>query len=203
MMTHKPRTNSTSLQLQWSSGWKSGFRKAPVIVESTENEMTIIENESTSESSSEKEVVNRRSIVESFPHSKFEPSFIWRNPHVQTILGTGALKAKYFGPLVRTFEVETCERFETPDGDFFDVEFTKGFSDSRDDKSVIILHGLESNSKGNLVTSFATAFVKKGFSCCLFNFRSCSGVENRYALVFSNRYCNVRFATPHLLLSLL
>ena len=128
--------------------------------------------------------MNLRSIVESFPHSKFEPSFIWRYPHVQTIIGTGALKAKYFGPLVRTFEVETCERFETPDGDFFDVEFTKGFSDSRDDKSVIILHGLESNSKGNLVTSFATAFVKKGFSCCLFNFRSCSGVENRYALVF-------------------
>lgn len=127
----------------------------------------------------EKETLKLRNIVESFPHSKFEPSLLWRFPNVQTIIGTGALKAKYFGPLVRTFEVETCERFETPDGDFFDVEFTKGFSDPRDDKSVIIMHGLESNSKGNLVTSFATAFVKKGFSCCLFNFRSCSGEENR------------------------
>ena len=127
---------------------------------------------------SEVAVSTKKQIVETFARSRFEPGVLWRFAHVQTIVGTGALKAKIFGPITRRFEVVE-ERFETPDGDFFDVEYTKGFDAPGDNKSVIILHGLESNSKGNLVTNFATAFMSKGFSCCLVNFRSCSGVENR------------------------
>lgn len=114
--------------------------------------------------------------VEAFEASRFEPS-IWRsNSHFQTIVGTGALTTKIFGLPNRPFEV-TKERFETVDNDFFDVEYTKGFDSS--DKSVIIVHGLESNIQGRLVTNFATAFISKGFSCCLFSFRSCNGEENR------------------------
>lgn len=119
-----------------------------------------------------------RDIVQSFPQSKFEPTGVWKFQHWQTIVGTGALKSKIFGPVPRTFEV-TGERFETLDGDFFDVEYTQGFDAPGADKSVIILHGLESNPKSSLVTSFAQGFLSKGFTCCLVSFRSCSGEENR------------------------
>ena len=119
-----------------------------------------------------------RNVVSSFAASKFEPSIFTRNNHWQTIVGSGALGTKLFGLPVRSFNV-VQERIETLDGDFFDVEFTTGFESAESDQSVLILHGLESNTKGHIVTSFATAFLQKGFSCCLVSFRGCSGEKNR------------------------
>ena len=104
-----------------------------------------------------------------------------RNCHFQTIVGSGALGTKIFGPPTRDFNV-TLERINTLDGDFFDVEYTDRFDKPTsvdDDKSVIILHGLESNTKGTLVTNFTKAFLNKGFSCCLVSFRGCNGEDNR------------------------
>lgn len=118
-----------------------------------------------------------KEIVHTFRPSKFTPSGVARNCHWQTIVGTGALKAKLFGPPERNFKV-TTERFNTFDGDFFDVEYTEGFDAANSDRSVIILHGLESTTKGSLVTSYAKSFLSKGFSCCLVSFRSCNGEEN-------------------------
>lgn len=45
--------------------------------------------------------------------------------------------------------------------------------------TVVILHGLESNTKGPLVTKMANGFLSKGFSCCLVSFRGCSEEDNR------------------------
>ena len=45
--------------------------------------------------------------------------------------------------------------------------------------TVVILHGLESNTNGPLVTKMATGFLSKGFSCCLVSFRGCSEEDNR------------------------
>ena len=118
-----------------------------------------------------------KEIVDGFQPSKFSPSGMAQNCHWQTIVGTGALKAKFFGPPERTFQV-TTERFHTFDGDFFDVEYTEGFDAPEADRSVIILHGLESTTKGSLVTSYTKSFLNKGFSCCLVSFRSCNGEEN-------------------------
>lgn len=127
--------------------------------------------------SASEESVRLREIVNEFRPSKFTPSGFAQNCHWQTIIGTGALKARFFGPPQRTFEV-TTERFNTLDGDFFDVEYTEGFDAPDAVRSVIILHGLESTTKGSLVTSYTQSFLKKGFSCCLVSFRSCNGEEN-------------------------
>ena len=123
-----------------------------------------------------------KEIVNEFNPSKFEPSYLYRNNHWQTIVGTGALQSKFFGQPVRPFKV-TKERFDTLDGDFFDVEYTEDFADRHSDKSVLLLHGLESTTEGTIMTSLTTAFLAKGFSCCLVSFRSCSGEENRYDVV--------------------
>jgi predicted alpha/beta-fold hydrolase len=120
-----------------------------------------------------------KQVVQSFAPSQFRPSYWTSNCHFQTIYGSGAIQTKLFGLPTRPFTT-TPERFDTVDNDFFDVEYTEGFDDPRSDKSVIIVHGLESSIQGRLVTNFATAFIKKGFTCCLFSFRSCNGVENRY-----------------------
>jgi hypothetical protein len=120
-----------------------------------------------------------KQVVQSFAPSQFRPSYWTSNCHFQTIYGSGAIQTKLFGLPTRPFTT-TSERFDTLDNDFFDVEYTEGFDDPRSDKSVIIVHGLESSIQGRLVTNFATAFIKKGFTCCLFSFRSCNGVENRY-----------------------
>lgn len=122
---------------------------------------------------------DHRRIVESFKASRFQPDgmgIVRANCHVQTILGTGALAGKIFGDPKRPFSI-TSRRIETPDGDFFDIEYCDDINDSED--VVIILHGLEGTSRSAAITNTAVACKEKGFSCILFNFRGCSGEENR------------------------
>lgn len=109
-----------------------------------------------------------------------------KNGHWQSIVGTGALTKAGIGKApVRTFKTAS-ERHDTPDGDFYDVEFTsKHFGSIEAEKAhkdtpiVVILHGLESNAKGPIVTKMAEAYLEQGFSCVLMNFRGCSGEPNR------------------------
>lgn len=128
-------------------------------------------------------------VVNTFAASDFKAADGWfgleKNNHWQTIVGTGALTKVVTGKeQERSFSV-LRERFDTPDGDFFDVEFTaEHFSPGTDDAHamtpiVIILHGLESNSGGSAVTKMCEAYIEQGFSCALFNFRGCSGEENK------------------------
>jgi len=80
----------------------------------------------------------------------------------------------------------TCrERFDTKDGDFFDVDYK--FVDENPDLTdeqrtsdgmVIIIHGLESNSNSSLCTNMGNAFVEKNFDVACINFRGCSGQPN-------------------------
>lgn len=121
-----------------------------------------------------------KNIIDKFPCSEFDPpkgilSFITRNNHFQTIVGSGALYSRFF-PIVRKFQT-TVERFETDDNDFFDIEYTDNFESS--DRIVIILHGLESSSKGSMVTRMAHSYIDKGFGCILVCFRGCNGEDNK------------------------
>lgn len=120
--------------------------------------------------------INIKVYVQSFRQSLFQPTLYAQNRHWQTIVGSGALSQKFFGAPERPFDVIE-ERIETKDNDFFDVEYTTDFEISS--KVVILLHGLESNTKGCIMTKLATAFQSKGFACCLVSFRSCNGVQNR------------------------
>ena len=114
------------------------------------------------------------------PNSFLVPQFRARNCHWQTIIGSKALQNKIFGVKLRPFRA-TKERILTPDGDFFDVEFTEDYQNTKG--LVIISHGLESSARGEHVSSFATGFISKGFGCCLVNYRGCSGEPNRYQKV--------------------
>jgi len=118
-----------------------------------------------------------KSVVWSFRARAFKPKFLLGNNHIQTIVGSEALRVKIFGSFPRSFQTRK-EKLTTPDGDEFRIEFTSNFDDSDNDRVVVILHGLESNSEGPLVTKMASSFLSKGFSCCLISFRSCGGVDN-------------------------
>jgi len=152
---------------------------------------------SPSSSSSSSRMQAARAVVQNFPANPFVPrgagvplfGAVLANAHVQTIWGSGALQQKALGNPRRPFNVES-ERLETPDGDFIDLEFVtptirssstsgSGTLFSASGKTVVVLHGLESNTKGQLVTNMAAAFVSKGFECCLVSFRGCSGEPNR------------------------
>jgi predicted alpha/beta-fold hydrolase len=120
---------------------------------------------------------NSRQIVKSFPAREFIPSLLSANPHWQTIIGSEALRQKIFGYYPRTFAT-TTERIHTDDDDFFDVDFTSNCAADEDTPMVIVLHGLESNTAGPLVTKMVSSFLEKGFCCCLVSFRGCSGEDN-------------------------
>ena len=143
-------------------------------------------------------VDSRSVVVQSFPARQFIPKSgpfgLFANQHWQTIIGSGALQTKFFGMPKRPFE-SCVERFTTADGDFFDVEFVESLITDNDSSNrpldstvklsktsskgiVVILHGLESNTRGMLVTNMATAFLERGFSCCLVSFRGCGGELN-------------------------
>jgi hypothetical protein len=119
-------------------------------------------------------VLEPKEIVNCFVAKKFKPlSLIFgltTNCHWQTIYN-----AKFM-PLARSFNT-ISDRIDTPDGDFFDIEYTENIDST--DRLVILLHGLESSKKGYLVTKMTTAFMLKGFACCLVSFRSCSEEENK------------------------
>jgi predicted alpha/beta-fold hydrolase len=97
-----------------------------------------------------------RDIVKSFVSNPFVPQQgffgLSSNQHYQTIIGA---TAKY----PRTFKA-TPDRINTPDGDFLDLEFVHfGQQDENirnkceENKAmIVILHGLEANSKTPLVT---------------------------------------------------
>ena len=136
-----------------------------------------------------------KDVVASFEPTPFRTADGWlnawwgqRNGHWQSIVGTGALTKAGIGKApVRTFKT-VSERHDTPDGDFYDVEFTAEHFGSieaekahKDTPIVVILHGLESNAKGPIVTKMAEAYLEQGFSCVLMNFRGCSGEPNRTA----------------------
>lgn len=84
---------------------------------------------------------------------------------------------------------EERQRFETPDGDFFDVDFKYQHSIDNSDGvtnrklsskgMIIILHGLQSNSQSSLSVDLATAYRNEGFDVACMNFRGCSGEQNR------------------------
>jgi len=134
--------------------------------------------------------IDKKDIVNKFLSRRFTPVNglfgIESNQHYQTIIGSEALRTKLFGKYPRYFTT-VRERIQTPDNDWFDVDYASPSSlsiensvkyEGEDKGLVIILHGLESNTEGALVTKMATSFLQKGFSCCLVSFRGCSGEDN-------------------------
>ncbi len=99
--------------------------------------------------------------------SKFRPAWWLLGPHVQT-LWPNRIRRK---PRVKLHH----ERFELPDGDFIDTEWTS----RKEGPIVIILHGLEGSTKSSYAAGMLNTVHKRGWRGAFMYQRSCSGVPNR------------------------
>jgi uncharacterized protein len=97
---------------------------------------------------------------------------IWLpNGHVQTIYS--ALKAT---PDIHYYR----QRWELPDGDFIDVDWTEHPQQENDQRPVVALfHGLEGNSQSGYAESVMALTKSKGWRGVVIHFRGCSGEPNR------------------------
>ncbi|MBY0577490.1 MAG: alpha/beta fold hydrolase [Burkholderiales bacterium] len=65
------------------------------------------------------------------------------------------------------------ERWDTPDGDFIDLDHVGGSG-----PLVVLFHGLEGNSESHYALSLMHAVMKKGWRGVVVHFRGCSGEPN-------------------------
>lgn len=68
------------------------------------------------------------------------------------------------------------ERWETPDGDFIDLDWMDGPQDA---PLVVLFHGLEGDSRGHYAASLMHKIRDAGWRGVVPHFRGCSGVPNR------------------------
>lgn len=79
------------------------------------------------------------------------------------------------------------ERWDTPDGDFVDVDFLDDARPSAQASSpaqparplLVVFHGLEGSSRSHYSEAFADLARERGWACALPHFRGCSGEINR------------------------
>ncbi len=89
--------------------------------------------------------------------------------HSQTIYAR-ALGRRYRVPYRR-------ERWETPDGDFVDLDWLDGASGGS--KLIVLFHGLEGDSQSHYALSLMAIAARQGWRGVVPHFRGCSGEANR------------------------
>lgn len=104
------------------------------------------------------------------PLKPYRPPFWLFNGHLQTLW-----------PVWKTLRLPPIawprERWETPDGDFIDVDcINAGESDA---PIVVLFHGLEGGSQSNYARTMARALKQVGWTGFVPHFRGCSGELNR------------------------
>ena len=103
----------------------------------------------------------------------FVPAPWLGNAHLQTIYA--ALFAPAPRPALRR------ERWDTPDGDFVDVDFVDGPGDA---PWVQLFHGLEGSSNSPYERTLMAQVRDRGWRGSVFHFRGCSGEPNRLARAY-------------------
>jgi len=73
------------------------------------------------------------------------------------------------------------ERWDTPDGDFVDVDF---LDDDDSAPLVVLFHGLEGSSRSHYAVAFAREATRRGWRFAMPHFRGCSGEPNRFARAY-------------------
>lgn len=71
------------------------------------------------------------------------------------------------------------ERWETPDGDFIDVDFAQPEPADTAVPLLALFHGLEGGSNSHYARSIMRAFADRGWRAAVVHFRGCSGEPNR------------------------
>jgi predicted alpha/beta-fold hydrolase len=99
--------------------------------------------------------------------SNYRPPWYLFNGHLETIVPSMTRK-------IKDVHYER-ERFELSDGDFIDVDWLT----NKNNKLVIIAHGLEGSSDRHYCKGMAKYFFQRGWDALAWNCRSCSGVMNR------------------------
>ena len=69
------------------------------------------------------------------------------------------------------------ERWETPDGDFIDLDWTESNGDNS--KLLVLFHGLEGSSQSHYALSLMAMAQRRGWRGVVPHFRGCSGEPNR------------------------
>lgn len=100
--------------------------------------------------------------------SSFKPAWWLPNSHLQTIWPVLCRRSVDL-PLER-------ERVELPDGDFIDLDWSKG-----DEKKplILILHGLEGSIESHYAKGMLLTLSQHGWRGVFMHFRGCSGEPNR------------------------
>ena len=75
------------------------------------------------------------------------------------------------------------ERWETPDGDFVDVDFSLSPADDAAPR-LVLLHGLEGSSDSHYARALAARFAEAGWRVAIPHWRGCSGEPNRLARAY-------------------
>ena len=100
--------------------------------------------------------------------SNYKPPIGFKNGFVSTV---------YSGLIRQVKGVEQRrERISLSDGDFMDIDWS--YSKNTSEKLIILLHGLEGDSKRHYMLGTAKIFNANGFDAVCVNFRGCSGEEN-------------------------
>jgi predicted alpha/beta-fold hydrolase len=99
----------------------------------------------------------------------YSPPWYLFNRHLETIYPALFRKANNGS--------SDSERVATKDKDFIDLDFYN----IEADKTVILSHGLEGNSKKPYMIGMINTLLNAGFNCVAWNFRGCSGIHNRHA----------------------
>ena len=112
-------------------------------------------------------------VLKSYSHN---PPFWLPNGHLQTI----------YPALFRVIkEVKYLrERIVTPDHDFLDMDWSftaEKREGQKNDKLVILSHGLEGDSSRQYILGMVRLLNAKGYDCLAWNFRSCGGEMNKTA----------------------
>ncbi len=93
----------------------------------------------------------------------------------------GHLQTIYARSLARHYSV--CyrrERWETPDGDFIDLDWLDAPS-AVGDRLMVLFHGLEGYSRSHYALSLMKCAAARGWRGVVPHFRGCSGEANRFA----------------------
>lgn len=103
----------------------------------------------------------------------FQPPWWLSHSHMQTIWPTLCRRPLKHFLLKR-------ERFELPDGDFLDLDWTQ----NSNGPIVLVLHGFEGSIKSPYAKGMLQAIHQQGWRGVLMHFRSCSGEDNRLPRIY-------------------
>lgn len=103
--------------------------------------------------------------------SGFTTQGVFKNPHFSTI---------YSAKIRRVRGVQQKrERFELPDGDFIDVDWSYTLSRKQTKNVALLFHGLEGDAQRTYMLAMAKLLNRNGYDVAAVNFRGCSGSDNR------------------------